>query len=74
MQLPYLLYLHSKNTCFFALLLKIDIGDEDDDDDSEGSDTECNETLNISQITEMRLVPSDPNQGDVDLCSLYVLL
>lgn len=56
----------------FALLLKIDIGDEDDDD-SEGSDTEGNETLDLSRITEMRVVPSDPNQGDTDLCSLYVL-
>nr|GMC94391.1 chloride conductance regulatory protein ICln [Ipomoea batatas] len=38
-------------------------GDEDDDD-SEGSDTEGNETLDLSRITEMRVVPSDPNQVD----------
>ncbi|XP_019200163.1 PREDICTED: chloride conductance regulatory protein ICln [Ipomoea nil] len=46
--------------CIYA---QIDIGDEDDDD-SEGSDTECNETLDLSRITEMRVVPSDPNQVD----------
>nr|GMC96283.1 chloride conductance regulatory protein ICln [Ipomoea batatas] len=31
---------------------------------SEGSDTEGNETLDLSRITEMRVVPSDPNQVD----------
>nr|GMC98449.1 chloride conductance regulatory protein ICln [Ipomoea batatas] len=46
--------------CIYA---QIDIGDEDDDD-SEGSDTEGNETLDLSRITEMRVVPSDPNQVD----------
>ncbi|KAK4480595.1 hypothetical protein RD792_013673 [Penstemon davidsonii] len=33
-----------------------------DDDESENSDSESNEILNLSKITEMRLVPSDPNQ------------
>lgn len=42
--------------CFF---LKIDVGE---DEESEGSDSECNENLELSKITEMRLVPSDPNQ------------
>ncbi|CAH9139738.1 unnamed protein product [Cuscuta epithymum] len=43
--------------CLYA---QIDIGDEDDD--LEGTDSEHNETLDLSKITEMRLVPSDPNQ------------
>ncbi|XP_010276739.1 PREDICTED: chloride conductance regulatory protein ICln [Nelumbo nucifera] len=37
--------------------------EDDDDEDSEGSDSECN-TLDLSKITEMRLVPSDPSQLD----------
>ncbi|KAL7229564.1 hypothetical protein ACSBR2_008134 [Camellia fascicularis] len=36
----------------------------EDGDDSEGSDSENNGTLDLSKITEMRLVPSDPNQLD----------
>ncbi|KAJ0538753.1 putative PH-like domain superfamily protein [Helianthus annuus] len=43
--------------------LVIDTGDEDADE-SESSDSESNETLDLSKITEMRLVPSDPNQLD----------
>ncbi|KAL6131892.1 hypothetical protein ACLB2K_070265 [Fragaria x ananassa] len=35
-----------------------------DEDESEGSDEECNGVLVLSKITEMRLVPSDPNQLD----------
>ncbi|KAI7751579.1 hypothetical protein M8C21_004145 [Ambrosia artemisiifolia] len=42
----------------------IDTGDEEEDDESESSDSESDETLDISKITEMRLVPSDPNQLD----------
>ncbi|KAL7001651.1 hypothetical protein U1Q18_002803 [Sarracenia purpurea var. burkii] len=34
-------------------------------DESESSDSEYNETLDLSKITEMRLVPSDPNQLDM---------
>ncbi|KAF8379301.1 hypothetical protein HHK36_028734 [Tetracentron sinense] len=36
--------------------------DADEDEESGGSDSECNEILDVSKITEMRLVPSDPNQ------------
>ncbi|PSS33162.1 Chloride conductance regulatory protein [Actinidia chinensis var. chinensis] len=39
--------------------------DTEDGDESESSDSESNETLNLSKITEMRLVPSDPNQLDM---------
>ncbi|KAK9291438.1 hypothetical protein L1049_019385 [Liquidambar formosana] len=37
---------------------------EADEDEAEGSDSECGETLDLSKITEMRLVPSDPSQLD----------
>ncbi|RXH94926.1 hypothetical protein DVH24_024610 [Malus domestica] len=37
---------------------------EDDEDESDGSDSESNGVLDLSKITEMRLVPSDPNQLD----------
>ncbi|CAL9008534.1 unnamed protein product [Prunus brigantina] len=37
---------------------------EDDEHESDGSDSECNGVLDLSKITEMRLVPSDPNQLD----------
>ncbi|XAR71799.1 hypothetical protein NMG60_11018218 [Bertholletia excelsa] len=46
--------------CIYA---QIDTGTEDEEE-SEGSDSESNETLELSKITEMRLVPSDPNQLD----------
>ncbi|GFZ15224.1 nucleotide-sensitive chloride conductance regulator (ICln) family protein [Actinidia rufa] len=39
--------------------------DTEDGDESESSDSENNETLDLSKITEMRLVPSDPNQLDM---------
>ncbi|KAK4480596.1 hypothetical protein RD792_013674 [Penstemon davidsonii] len=42
----------------------IETGTDDDDDESENSDSEGTEILNLSKITEMRLVPSDPNQLD----------
>ncbi|CAH1430363.1 unnamed protein product [Lactuca virosa] len=45
-----------------CIYTQIDTGDEDDDDES--SDSESNEILDLSKITEMRLVPSDPNQLD----------
>ncbi|CAI0547220.1 unnamed protein product [Linum tenue] len=35
-----------------------------DEDDSDCSDSEHEETLDLSKVTEMRLVPSDPNQLD----------
>ncbi|KAF9617808.1 hypothetical protein IFM89_038990 [Coptis chinensis] len=35
-----------------------------EDDESEGSDSEGNETMDLSKITDMRLVPSDPNVLD----------
>ncbi|OAY48166.1 chloride conductance regulatory protein ICln [Manihot esculenta] len=37
---------------------------EDDGDESDGSDSESNEVLDLSKVTEMRLVPSDPSQLD----------
>lgn len=40
--------------------MKIDNGDEGDD--TESCDSESSETLDLSKITEMRLVPSDPAQ------------
>lgn len=40
--------------------LKIETGE--DDADSEGSDSECDGTLDLSKVTEMRLIPSDPSQ------------
>lgn len=43
------------------LLIKIETGAEDDEMDD--SDSLSNEILDLSKITEMRLVPSDPNQG-----------
>ncbi|KAL8230172.1 hypothetical protein R6Q59_000490, partial [Mikania micrantha] len=40
----------------------IDTGDEGDD--SESCDSESSETLDLSKITEMRLVPADPAQQE----------
>lgn len=37
---------------------------EPEEDDSDGSDSECGETIDLSKITEMRLVPSDPSHLD----------
>lgn len=37
---------------------------EADEDESEGSDSESSDTLDLSKITEMRLIPSDPSQLD----------
>ncbi|KAJ0640927.1 hypothetical protein HanRHA438_Chr16g0760691 [Helianthus annuus] len=45
-----------------CLYTQIDTGDEGDE--SESCDSESSETLDLSKITEMRLVPSDPNQLD----------
>ncbi|KAJ6671965.1 hypothetical protein OIU85_013321 [Salix viminalis] len=36
----------------------------EDEDGSEGSDSECSDALDLSKVTEMRLVPSDPSQLD----------
>ncbi|KAK9143368.1 hypothetical protein Syun_012768 [Stephania yunnanensis] len=44
--------------CIYA---QIETG-ADEDVDSADSDAECNESLDVSQITEMRLVPSDHSQ------------
>lgn len=35
---------------------------EGGEDEFEGSDTESDGAVELSKITEMRLVPSDPNQ------------
>lgn len=47
------------NPCLYA---QIDNGM--DDDESEGSSDEGDESSDLSRITELRLVPSDPNQVD----------
>lgn len=44
----------------FFLIFKIENGAEEDE--SEDSESETDDTLNLSKITEMRFVPSDPNQ------------
>ncbi|KAJ6978088.1 chloride conductance regulatory protein ICln-like [Populus alba x Populus x berolinensis] len=36
----------------------------EDENESEGSDSECSDALDLSKVTEMRLVPSDPSQLD----------
>lgn len=41
---------------------QIETGDDENVDESEDSDSECNGTLDLSKIKEMRLVPSDPSQ------------
>ncbi|XP_010909011.1 chloride conductance regulatory protein ICln [Elaeis guineensis] len=35
-----------------------------EDEESEGSDSECGQDVELSKVTEMRLVPSDPSQLD----------
>ncbi|KAI3783808.1 hypothetical protein L1987_42895 [Smallanthus sonchifolius] len=45
-----------------CLYTQIDTGDEGDE--SESCDSESSETLDLSKITEMRLVPSDPTPLD----------
>nr|XP_043617101.1 chloride conductance regulatory protein ICln [Erigeron canadensis] len=45
-----------------CIYTQIDNGEEEDE--SEGSDSESSETLDLSKITEMRLVPSDATQLD----------
>ncbi|CAK9161059.1 unnamed protein product [Ilex paraguariensis] len=45
-----------------CIYTQIETGSEDNE--SEGSDSECNGTLDLSKINEMRLVPSDPNLLD----------
>lgn len=44
----------------FFVVLKIETGAEENE--SEESDSESDDTFNLSTISEMRLVPSDPNQ------------
>lgn len=46
-------------SCIY-FIFKIENGDEENELDD--SDSENDGTLNLSKITEMRLVPSDPNQ------------
>ncbi|CAH1445650.1 unnamed protein product [Lactuca virosa] len=45
-----------------CIYTQLDTGDEDDE--SENYHSESNETLDLSKIKEMRLVPSDPTQLD----------
>ncbi|KAF5193778.1 Chloride conductance regulatory protein icln [Thalictrum thalictroides] len=46
--------------CIYAQI-EAEVGE---DDDSEGSGSEANDTIDVSKITEMRLIPSDPSQLD----------
>lgn len=43
-----------------GFFLKIET--EADGDESDNSDSECNDTLDLSRIREMRFIPSDPSQ------------
>lgn len=45
----------------YSFVLQIETGEEDDDSE-ESSDSESNDTLDLSKVTEIRLVPSDPSQ------------
>ncbi|CAN0891587.1 Chloride conductance regulatory protein ICln, partial [Linum grandiflorum] len=45
--------------CIYA---QIETGD--DEDDSDGSDSDNHDTVDLSRVTEMRLIPSDPSQLD----------
>ena len=50
--------LSSLYTCLINIFCpKIETGA--DEDESEDSDSECNEVLDLSKVTEMRLIPSD---------------
>lgn len=51
--------------------MKIDNGVEDDE--SEGSSDEGAESSDLSRITELRLVPTDPNQGTSFLSIIFHL-
>jgi hypothetical protein len=48
--------------CFWSILFYFKIETGEDEDESEGSDSECSDALDLSKVTEMRLVPSDPSQ------------
>ncbi|KAK6926361.1 Protein ICln/Lot5/Saf5 [Dillenia turbinata] len=48
-----------------CIYTQIETGDEEDEEGLEPSDSESNDTLDLSKITEMRLIPSDPTQLDV---------
>uniref|UniRef100_A0A5B7A7C9 Putative chloride conductance regulatory protein ICln n=1 Tax=Davidia involucrata TaxID=16924 RepID=A0A5B7A7C9_DAVIN len=45
-----------------CIYIRIETEAEDDGDESGVLDSECNETLDLSKISELRLVPSDPSQ------------
>lgn len=51
------------------LFVKIETEDDDEDED-EGSDTESVEPLDLSRVTEMRLVPSDASQCNFSILSV----
>lgn len=51
--------------CFY---LKIESEADDGDDEDEESDLESGEVLDLSKVTEMRLVPSDASQ-----CTFLIL-
>ncbi|XVF53973.1 hypothetical protein PTKIN_Ptkin05aG0143600 [Pterospermum kingtungense] len=47
-----------------CIYTQIETKDDDDESESEGSDSECNEVLDLSKVTEMRLIPSDASYLD----------
>lgn len=53
----------------FCYYLKIEIEDADGDED-EGSDSESGEALDLSKVTEMRLIPSDVSQCKFSIFSV----
>lgn len=66
---PPFVFLHYRNFQLYPLLIYdiacvfcLKIETAADEDESEGSDSESSDTLDLSKITEMRLIPSDPSQ------------
>jgi hypothetical protein len=47
---------------FWLLLFCLKIETGEDGNESEDSDSESSDALDLSKVTEMRLVPSDPGQ------------
>lgn len=64
-----LLFLINVLLFFFFFFSKIETEDDDQDVD-EGSDNESVEALDLSKVTEMRLVPSDASQCNFAILSV----
>ncbi|KAF2315748.1 hypothetical protein GH714_040285 [Hevea brasiliensis] len=61
---PGTLYISTKKVVWLSDVDRAKIETEDDGDESDNSDAENNDVLDLSKVTEMRLVPSDPSQLD----------